>query len=426
MAPEKTSPSMTGTRQSVFRRLLNLPAINSTCEMIERTYSSTKQSNPLICSVCVVYERGALAAGNLAIWSTQPAIHMLEPQITAANSMACRGLDHLEQRIPALHFSPEEVMALASSTVQTAKEGFSGPVISTSDRVMNLASESFQLTRAALSNGLQYVLNSRPALIVGEGTDAALTMAERFVNYVLPPGEEDDSFISGYRKIRLEALTRKVYRRAYDQTSIQIQRTKSKGQDLVTRFPGVSPLVSTTEGDGQHGPKGLLWWRRCNSLGRHHQSPQNKHGSVTAPEDEQIMTLISDLVLNILLQNVELVSGLGPQLVKAYASVVSEAKRAPLTTIGLAKDGAATIQESLGAATELVRKNLSSWGLVSQPSQPLIQFARAHVGTVIRRLPVQIPIRQGTTEVPLSKAPSPHTAPRALVMAVHCSLRVMG
>ncbi|XP_028815209.1 perilipin-1 isoform X1 [Denticeps clupeoides] len=325
MAPEKTSPSMTGTRQeSVFRRLLNLPAINSTCEMIERTYSSTKQSNPLICSVCVVYERGALAAGNLAIWSTQPAIHMLEPQITAANSMACRGLDHLEQRIPALHFSPEELavsfIAVASSTVQTAKEGFSGPVISTSDRVMNLASESFQLTRAALSNGLQYVLNSRPALIVGEGTDAALTMAERFVNYVLPPGEVNEEDVPGdkgtvvnppghqqtYR--RLEALTRKVYRRAYDQTSIQIQRTKSKGQDLVTRFPGVSPL------------------------------------------------------------NVELVSGLGPQLVKAYASVVSEAKRAPLTTIGLAKDGAATIQESLGAATELVRKNLSSWGLFSQSS----------------------------------------------------------
>ncbi|XP_028815210.1 perilipin-1 isoform X2 [Denticeps clupeoides] len=261
MAPEKTSPSMTGTRQeSVFRRLLNLPAINSTCEMIERTYSSTKQSNPLICSVCVVYERGALAAGNLAIWSTQPAIHMLEPQITAANSMACRGLDHLEQRIPALHFSPEELavsfIAVASSTVQTAKEGFSGPVISTSDRVMNLASESFQLTRAALSNGLQYVLNSRPALIVGEGTDAALTMAERFVNYVLPPGEVNEEDVPGdkgtvvnppghqqtYR--RLEALTRKVYRRAYDQTSIQIQRTKSKGQDLVTRFPGVSPLFS--------------------------------------------------------------------------------------------------------------------------------------------------------------------------------------
>uniref|UniRef100_A0AAY4E1C1 non-specific serine/threonine protein kinase n=1 Tax=Denticeps clupeoides TaxID=299321 RepID=A0AAY4E1C1_9TELE len=45
---------------------------------------------------------------------------------------------------------------------------------------------------------------------------------------------------------------------------------------------------------------------------------------------------------------------------------------------------------------------------------------------VFRRFPVRIPICQGDTEVPLSKAPSPHTAPRAPVMAAHCSLRVMG
>uniref|UniRef100_A0AAY4EB38 Leiomodin-3 n=1 Tax=Denticeps clupeoides TaxID=299321 RepID=A0AAY4EB38_9TELE len=42
-----------------------------------------------------------------------------------------------------------------------------------------------------------------------------------------------------------------------------------------------------------------------------------------------------------------------------------------------------------------------------------------------QRLPVRILIRQGGTEVPLSKAPSPHTAPRAPVMAAHCSPRVM-
>uniref|UniRef100_A0AAY4BAG5 IF rod domain-containing protein n=1 Tax=Denticeps clupeoides TaxID=299321 RepID=A0AAY4BAG5_9TELE len=46
-------------------------------------------------------------------------------------------------------------------------------------------------------------------------------------------------------------------------------------------------------------------------------------------------------------------------------------------------------------------------------------------GPIIRRLPVRIPIRQVATEVPLSKAPSPHTAPQAPVMAAHCSPRVM-
>lgn len=30
--------------------------------------------------------------------------------VVAANSLACRGLDHLEEKVPALQYPPEEVM----------------------------------------------------------------------------------------------------------------------------------------------------------------------------------------------------------------------------------------------------------------------------------------------------------------------------
>uniref|UniRef100_A0A4W5N1V6 Uncharacterized protein n=1 Tax=Hucho hucho TaxID=62062 RepID=A0A4W5N1V6_9TELE len=66
---------------NVFVRLLSLPAVSSTCEVIERTYTSTKQTHPLFCSVCGVYERGARTASSLAVWSIQPAIDRLETQL---------------------------------------------------------------------------------------------------------------------------------------------------------------------------------------------------------------------------------------------------------------------------------------------------------------------------------------------------------
>uniref|UniRef100_A0AAY4BAB2 Phosphatidylinositol 4,5-bisphosphate 5-phosphatase A n=1 Tax=Denticeps clupeoides TaxID=299321 RepID=A0AAY4BAB2_9TELE len=69
--------------------------------------------------------------------------------------------------------------------------------------------------------------------------------------------------------------------------------------------------------------------------------------------------------------------------------------------------------------------NMNSIVAITEPFQ-VVNFTLFSIGPVIRRLPVRIPIHQGATEVPVSKAPSPLTAPRAPVMAVHCSLRVMG
>lgn len=75
------------SQDNVFVRLLRLPAVSSTCEVIERTYTSTKQTHPLLCSVCGVYERGARTASSLAAWSIQPAIDRLETQREHTDSL---------------------------------------------------------------------------------------------------------------------------------------------------------------------------------------------------------------------------------------------------------------------------------------------------------------------------------------------------
>ncbi|NWY10997.1 PLIN1 protein, partial [Aphelocoma coerulescens] len=99
-------------QENVLQRVLQLPVVSSTCETLQRKYSSTKESHPLMASVCEVYERGVQGAGALAMWGMEPVVRRLEPQcestcwggFTVANNLACRGLDHLEEKIPALQY----------------------------------------------------------------------------------------------------------------------------------------------------------------------------------------------------------------------------------------------------------------------------------------------------------------------------------
>ncbi|NWW32596.1 PLIN1 protein, partial [Panurus biarmicus] len=99
--------SICHAQENVLQRVLQLPVVSSTCETLQRKYSSTKESHPLMASVCEVYERGVQGAGALAMWGMEPVVRRLEPQcefMCRGGILACRGLDHLEEKIPALQY----------------------------------------------------------------------------------------------------------------------------------------------------------------------------------------------------------------------------------------------------------------------------------------------------------------------------------
>ncbi|NXY45652.1 PLIN1 protein, partial [Ceuthmochares aereus] len=92
-------------QENVLQRVLQLPVVSSTCESLQRTYASTKEAHPLMASVCEVYERGMQGAGALAMWSMEPVVRRLEPQCESIHQGGpCRGLDQLEEKIPALQY----------------------------------------------------------------------------------------------------------------------------------------------------------------------------------------------------------------------------------------------------------------------------------------------------------------------------------
>jgi len=64
----------------VLQRVLQLPVVSSTCESLQRTYTSTKEVHPFVASVCEVYEQGVKGASALAMWSMEPVVRRLEPQ----------------------------------------------------------------------------------------------------------------------------------------------------------------------------------------------------------------------------------------------------------------------------------------------------------------------------------------------------------
>ncbi|KAI1904502.1 hypothetical protein AGOR_G00006310 [Albula goreensis] len=344
MAPEKTAPpNVQGgnpQQDSAFLRLLNLPVISSTREMIERTYSSTKHTHPIICSVCGVYERGAKTAGSLAVWSMQPAINRLEPQIEAVNSLACKGLDRLEEKIPALQYPPEklatDIAEAVASTVQTAKQGISNTITSTSDKALSLATGSYELTRGV-----------------------------HLVNYILPASDEeieqDRSWDQdagaqapqpGYR--RLGTLGSTVCWRAYKQTTTQLQHAGSQSKQLVMSIPGVTPLVGVATRNMETAVGVVL-------------GLQSSVGGLFGGVDEQMDKERRKKKEGELLQTGGvrgLVSGLGQQLQGAYVSVVSGVKNAPAATLSLARDGTGALLGTLGNATQHMLEAAAHYGLL--------------------------------------------------------------
>lgn len=83
------------------------------------------------------------------------------------------------------------IAEMVTSTVQSAREGISRPFATTSDKALGVASSGYRLTWSAVSGGLDYVLNSAPVRLAGEGADAALTLTEHLVSYLLPASAEE-------------------------------------------------------------------------------------------------------------------------------------------------------------------------------------------------------------------------------------------
>nr|XP_030112666.3 perilipin-3 [Taeniopygia guttata]XP_030112667.3 perilipin-3 [Taeniopygia guttata] len=126
-------------QQSIGTRVAKLPLVSSACDMVSSAYACTKESHPYVRSVCDAAEKGVKTLTAAAASGAQPLLTRLEPQISTANELACKGLDKLEEKLPILQQPPQKIISdtklLVTSTVTGARDVLTSTVAGAKDAV---------------------------------------------------------------------------------------------------------------------------------------------------------------------------------------------------------------------------------------------------------------------------------------------------
>ncbi|XP_065590056.1 perilipin-1 [Cyrtonyx montezumae] len=273
MTAKKNSLQNGRAKENVLQRVLQLPVVSSTCESLQRTYTSTKEVHPLVASVCEVYEQGVKGASTLAMWSVEPVVRRLEPQFTMANNLACRGLDHLEEKIPVLQYPIEELASKLKDTISTPIQSAKSTIGYSMEKILGLAVGGYETTKSTMETTARYSRSNSVSQMAIAGMDTALGGLEKLMEYLLPEEEEEEDLkpkqtcrpaakvskqqSRTYRAHsapsapssapstlgRIGALVSTVSHRAYQHTAQNFQRAKAKGQELVVWIPILGSLA---------------------------------------------------------------------------------------------------------------------------------------------------------------------------------------
>ncbi|ELW62804.1 Perilipin-1 [Tupaia chinensis] len=246
-------------QENVLQRVLQLPVVSGTCECVQKTYASTKEAHPLVASVCNAYEKGVQSAGSLAAWGMEPVVRRLSTQFIAANELACRGLDHLEEKIPALQYPPEKIASELKGTISTrlrsARNSISVPIASTSDKVLGAALAGCELAWGVARDTAEYAASTRAGRLASGGADLALGSIEKVVELLLPPAKEESAPAPGRQRAqkppkakpslvsRVGTLANTLSQHAMQTTA----RVLRQGHALAMWIPGVAPLSSLAQ-----------------------------------------------------------------------------------------------------------------------------------------------------------------------------------
>ncbi|XP_074936071.1 perilipin-2 [Phalacrocorax aristotelis] len=252
--------------QNIVLRVVNLPLVSSTYDMVSTAYITTKDNHPYLKSVCEMAEKGVKTITSVAMTGAMPIIQKLEPQIVVANSYACIGLDKIEERLPILNQPTDKVVANAkdvvvgareavTTTVTGAKESVAHTITGVVGRTKEAMQDSVEMTKSVVNGSINTVLGSRVVQMVSSGVDSALTKSEIFVDQYLPLTEAElekeaakvEGFEVGVQKpsyyVRLGSLSSKVHTRAYQQALNKVRDAKQKSQETISQLHHTVSLI---------------------------------------------------------------------------------------------------------------------------------------------------------------------------------------
>ncbi|XP_058997988.1 perilipin-2 isoform X1 [Mustela lutreola] len=253
------------TQPNVVTRVVNLPLVSSTYDLVSSAYISTKDQYPCLKSVCEMAEKGVKTITSVAVTSALPLLQKLEPQIAVANTYACKGLDRIEEKLPILNQPTNQVVASArgavtgakdavTTTVTGAKDSMASTVTAVIDKTKGAVTGSVEKTKSVVSGSINTVLGSRMMHLVNNGVENALTKSELLVDQYLPLTEkeleEEAKKVEGFDKVqkpsyyvRLGSLSTKLRSRAYQQALSRVQEAKQKSQETISQLHSTVNLI---------------------------------------------------------------------------------------------------------------------------------------------------------------------------------------
>lgn len=257
------------TNQNVVARVANLPLVISTYDMMSNVYCNTKDNHPYLKSVCEAAENSVKTLTSAAFHTALPFIGKLEPQISLANTLACKGLDKIERTLPILHKPSDEIVANARDAVTGAKETVTGTMNGAKetvshklsgvmDRTREAVQDSMEKTKTVVSGGVQTVMESKVVKLVSSGVDSALSTSENLVEQYLPETEEEKA--SGEKNsigfendrdapsyyVRLGSLSTKVRDRAYQRAVVNVRNAVQRSQESISKLNHTMDLIEYT------------------------------------------------------------------------------------------------------------------------------------------------------------------------------------
>jgi len=202
--------STNGVHFQILTRVAKLPLVSSAIDLASDSYARLKSSNGLLNATLSRAEQSLM----FVVSTAKPVIDKLEKPISMADNIACQGLDKLQEKVPAITKSAEEIRGDTKKLYEGSVVRFSEITRFGNDKVRGL--KDYSVSRISL------VLESAYVKAFLRSVDTAIDLTENAVDHYLPPAaNEPVDETKGERTVvnRMGHLSDKMRRRMYEQVA---------------------------------------------------------------------------------------------------------------------------------------------------------------------------------------------------------------
>uniref|UniRef100_A0A8D2J6K6 Perilipin n=1 Tax=Varanus komodoensis TaxID=61221 RepID=A0A8D2J6K6_VARKO len=263
-----TSPKDTEQENwCVIKKVAELPLVSSTYEMVSSTYTSAKESHPAIQAVCDMAEVGVKSIATSAVSGAQPLLDKFEPQIAAANNIACKSLDKLQETVEKVVSDAKGLVSESLGPVYTkvteAKDAMSSMV----DVAKEAAQGSLEMARTTVMSGVNTMMETSMGQMVAEGVDHMLEKSDELIENYLPITDTELANVGTSLKcgpavvaplqvqqeeqsyyVRLGSLSAKLRSRAYQHSLEKLRTVKLAAEDILFHLEQTMFLMKYLKG----------------------------------------------------------------------------------------------------------------------------------------------------------------------------------